>query len=101
MPSLYHFASAVICPSVYEGFGIPVMEAMCSSSVVLASRISSLPEVLGGDGILFDPYVAQDIAGALLRALTMSPTDAAAHLTLLAAEGPLPGFSPALMGERT
>jgi glycosyltransferase involved in cell wall biosynthesis len=112
MPSLYHCASAVICPSVYEGFGIPVMEAMCSSSVVLASRISSLPEVLGEDGILFDPYVAKDIAGALLRALTMSPTEVAAyrrrcrsrgeaHLTRLAAEGPLPGFSPALTGERT
>jgi glycosyltransferase involved in cell wall biosynthesis len=99
LPSLYHFASAVICPSVYEGFGIPVLEAMCSSAVTLASRISSLPEVLGKDGMQFDPFDTHDIAGALLRALNLSPTDAAtyrrrcrqraeAHLERLAVEGP-------------
>src|SRR5207249_5062496 len=77
LPSLYHFASGVICPSMYEGFGIPVLEAMCSSAIVIASRISSLPEVLGTDGILFDPYDTKDIAGALLSALTLSPPDAA------------------------
>jgi glycosyltransferase involved in cell wall biosynthesis len=55
------------------------MEAMCSSGVVLASRVSSLPEVLGEDGILFDPLDTQDIASALLRALTLSPADAAGY----------------------
>jgi glycosyltransferase involved in cell wall biosynthesis/GT2 family glycosyltransferase len=75
LPSLYHFASAVIYPSVYEGFGLPVLEAMCSSAIVLTSRISSLPEVLGPDGILFDPYDSTDIARALLGALTMTPAD--------------------------
>jgi glycosyltransferase involved in cell wall biosynthesis len=104
LPSLYHFAAAVICPSLYEGFGLPVLEAMCSSAVVLASRISSLPEVLGKDGIQFDPYHTEDIAGALLGALTMSPTDttnyrrrcrqrADAHLERLTYEAPLPGFA--------
>jgi len=77
LPSLYHFASAVICPSVYEGFGIPVMEAMCSSAVVLASRVSSLPEVLGSDGIMFDPYDSADIARALLGTLSMTPAESA------------------------
>jgi glycosyltransferase involved in cell wall biosynthesis len=102
LPSLYHYASAVVCPSVYEGFGIPVMEAMSSSAVVLASNVSSLPEVLGGDGILFDPYRTDAIAGALLRALSMPPAEAIAyrrrcraraeaHFDRLAREGVLPG----------
>jgi glycosyltransferase involved in cell wall biosynthesis/GT2 family glycosyltransferase len=102
LPSLYHHASAVICPSVYEGFGIPVMEAMCSSAIVLASRISSLPEVLGADGMLFNPYQTEDIARALLYALTLPEADAAAyrrrcrkraeaHLERVVHEGPLPG----------
>ena len=72
LPSLYHFASAVIYPSLYEGFGLPVFEAMCSSAVVLASRTSAIPEVLGDDGILFDPYQTEEIAVALKRALTMT-----------------------------
>src|SRR5439155_1739881 len=79
LPSLYHFAAAVIYPSLYEGFGIPVLEAMCSSAIVLASRSSSLPEVLGHDGILFDPFRTEDIAVALLRALTLSAAEAAAY----------------------
>jgi glycosyltransferase involved in cell wall biosynthesis len=77
LPSLYHFASAVICPSLYEGFGLPVLEAMSASSVVLASATSSLPEVLGDGGIFFDPYRTDAIAAAMLRALSMTPTEAA------------------------
>ena len=101
LPSLYHFASAVICPSLYEGFGIPVLEAMCCSGIVLASRISSLPEVLGEDGMLFDPYSIPAIASALRRALTLSPSEEAGyrqrcrrraelHLERLTREEPLP-----------
>jgi glycosyltransferase involved in cell wall biosynthesis len=78
LPSLYHFASAVICPSVYEGFGLPVFEAMSASSVVLAGSRSSLPEVLGDGGILFDPYRTEDMAAAMLQALRMAPAEAAA-----------------------
>jgi glycosyltransferase involved in cell wall biosynthesis len=100
LPSLYHFASAVIYPSMYEGFGLPVLEAMCSSAMVLTSRVSSLPEVLGPDGILFDPYDSADIARALLGALTMTPAEQAgyrgrcrrraeAHLSRLRDEHPL------------
>jgi glycosyltransferase involved in cell wall biosynthesis len=77
LPSLYHFASAVICPSVYEGFGIPVLEAMSASSVVLAGATSSLPEVLGDAGILFDPYRTEGIAAAMLQALNMTGAEAA------------------------
>lgn len=76
LPSLYHFASAVVCPSVYEGFGIPVLEAMSSSGIVLAAATSSLPEVLG-DGITFDPYRPEAIAAAMLQALSMTAAEAA------------------------
>jgi glycosyltransferase involved in cell wall biosynthesis len=79
LPSFYHFASAVVYPSVYEGFGLPVLEAMCASSVVLASRVSSLPEVLGEDGILFDPYSTEAIAAAMRRALRMTEEESAAY----------------------
>jgi alpha-1,3-rhamnosyl/mannosyltransferase len=71
LPSLYHFASAVVYPSVYEGFGLPVLEAMASSGIVLASRGSSLTEVLGADGLQFDPYDTEDIARCLLSALSL------------------------------
>lgn len=105
LPSLYHFASAVVQPSLYEGFGIPVMEAMCSSGMVIAANAGSLPEVLGHDGILFDPADSRAIAAALLHALTLSPVDAEAyrkrcrqraeaHLLRLATEPLLPGLRP-------
>jgi glycosyltransferase involved in cell wall biosynthesis len=72
LPSLYHFASAVVYPSLYEGFGIPVLEAMSASGVVLAAETSALPEVLG-DGIRFDPYRTEAIAEAMLQAVSMTP----------------------------
>ena len=78
LPSLYHFASAVVYPSLYEGFGIPVFEAMAASGIVLAASTSSLPEVLG-DGITFDPYRADAIAAAILQALSMTPQEAIAY----------------------
>jgi glycosyltransferase involved in cell wall biosynthesis len=71
LPSLYHYARAVTYPSLYEGFGLPVLEAMCCSSVVVASRSSSLPEILG-DGIQFDPYCVDAIASALAAALRLT-----------------------------
>jgi glycosyltransferase involved in cell wall biosynthesis len=103
LPSLYHYATVVVCPSVYEGFGLPVLEAMCSSAVVIASRVSALPEVLG-DGIQFDPYDTSSIASALLATASMPPGDQAQyrsrnrrraemHLERVLAEGPLPGLN--------
>lgn len=105
LPSLYHYASAVVMPSLYEGFGIPVMEAMCSSGIVVASRAGSLPEVLGTDGILFDPTDSRAIAASLLSAITMPQAEAdayrhrcrrraEAHLERLATEPPLPWLRP-------
>ena len=63
---LYRTAKAVVVPSLYEGFGIPVLEAMSRGQVVVAARTSSLPEV-GGDAILYvdDPSDADAFASLL------------------------------------
>jgi glycosyltransferase involved in cell wall biosynthesis len=53
--ALYAAAAALVYPSRYEGFGLPVLEAMASGTPVLASRCASLPEVLGECGMLLDP----------------------------------------------
>jgi alpha-1,3-rhamnosyl/mannosyltransferase len=53
--ALYRCASALVYPSLYEGFGLPVLEAMASGTPVIASRAASMPEVLGDAGILLDP----------------------------------------------
>ena len=105
LPSLYHAADAVVYPSLYEGFGLPVLEAMCCSGVVLASRVSALPAILGNDGIQFDPYSTEDIARALLQALTMGEADRLQYrrrcrrraeqlLETFALQPPLPGMPP-------
>jgi glycosyltransferase involved in cell wall biosynthesis len=67
---LYAHASAVVVPSLYEGFGLPVLEAMSRGRVVIAARNSSLPEV-GGDCALYvdDPNDAEALAAALRRAV--------------------------------
>ena len=67
---LYKRAQAVVVPSLYEGFGLPVLEAMARGQVVVAARRSSLPEV-GGDAILYvdDPGDAAAFASVLQRAL--------------------------------
>jgi alpha-1,3-rhamnosyl/mannosyltransferase len=67
---LYGGARAVVFPSLYEGFGIPVLEAMAAAAPVLTSRISSLPEV-GGDAVLYcNPTDAVSIAEGLRRLAT-------------------------------
>ncbi|MCX6560865.1 MAG: glycosyltransferase [Candidatus Aminicenantes bacterium] len=77
LPSLYHHAAAFVYPSLYEGFGLPVLEAMASEAVVAASRSSSLLEVLGEAGILFDPVSDGDIEAALRRAVSLTPEEQA------------------------
>ncbi|QQS46916.1 MAG: glycosyltransferase family 4 protein [Acidobacteriota bacterium] len=55
LPALYSGAEAFIYPSVYEGFGLPPLEAMACGTPVITSNVSSLPEVVGGAGLLHDP----------------------------------------------
>lgn len=79
LPSLYRLASAVVYPSLYEGFGLPVLEAMACSAIVVASRTSSMPEVLGPGGVFVDPYEVGDIASALDRVLNWSDAEATGY----------------------
>jgi len=64
---LYDNAKAFICPSLYEGFGLPPLEAMVHRCPVVSSNSSSLPEVIGDAGELFDPTSSDDMAGAIER----------------------------------
>lgn len=64
---LYKNAIAFVFPSLYEGFGLPVLEAMHCGCPVITSNVSSLPEVAGDACILVDPDNVDEIAGAILR----------------------------------
>jgi glycosyltransferase involved in cell wall biosynthesis len=70
LAALYRLASVFAFPSLYEGFGLPPLEAMACGTPVVTSRISSLPEVVGDAALLVDPYSIEDIAGGLQRALS-------------------------------
>jgi glycosyltransferase involved in cell wall biosynthesis len=67
LASLYYRASAFVFPSLYEGFGLPVIEAMNAGLPVACSNAGSLPEVAGGAALLFDPQSDSSIAAALVR----------------------------------
>jgi glycosyltransferase involved in cell wall biosynthesis len=69
LAALYRLADAFAFPSLYEGFGLPPLEAMACGTPVLTSRISSLPEVVGDAALLVDPYSVEDIASGLERIL--------------------------------
>jgi glycosyltransferase involved in cell wall biosynthesis len=66
---LYNAATLVILPSFSEGFGLPVVEAMTCGTAVTASRRSSIPEVLGDAGILFDPTNTREMTDSMARLL--------------------------------
>jgi len=69
LPALYSAARAVLFPSLYEGFGIPVLEAMACGTPTVTSNCSSLPEVAGDAALLVDPLDVEAIANATLRLL--------------------------------
>jgi len=80
LPLLFAHATALVYPSLYEGFGLPVVEAMACGTPVITSRGSSLQEVAGGAALLVDPLDEADIA----RALEAVATDAALAASLRA-----------------
>lgn len=67
---LYREATLFVMPSLYEGFGIPLLEAMASGTPVVCSNTTSLPEVIGDAGWLFDPRDIEDMAARLHSAWT-------------------------------
>lgn len=67
---LYNLCHIYVFPSLHEGFGLPVLEAMSCGAPVIASNTSSLPEVVGDADALFDPTSEQDILSKLTRVLT-------------------------------
>jgi glycosyltransferase involved in cell wall biosynthesis len=67
LPALYSGSTAFVFPSLYEGFGMPALEAMACGTPVLASNVSSLPEVVGDAGILVDPTDTGALAAAMRR----------------------------------
>ncbi|GIV97635.1 MAG: glycosyl transferase family 1 [Herpetosiphonaceae bacterium] len=67
LPALLSGALAFLLPSLYEGFGLPALEAMACGTPVLASSTSSLPEVVGDAALLVDPTDPAAIAEAILR----------------------------------
>ena len=66
---LYNSASVFVCPSLYEGFGLPLLEAMAHDCPVICSNTSSLPEVVGDAAELFDPFDIDSIGNALEKIL--------------------------------
>jgi glycosyltransferase involved in cell wall biosynthesis len=70
LAALYRLADVFVFPSLYEGFGLPPLEAMASGTPVIVSNVSSLPEVVGDAALMFDPYEPAAIADAMRRVLT-------------------------------
>jgi glycosyltransferase involved in cell wall biosynthesis len=67
---LYSGATVFVFPSLYEGFGMPVLEAMACGAPVITSRVSALPEVVDDAGVLVDPYSEPAITEAMGDLLT-------------------------------
>jgi glycosyltransferase involved in cell wall biosynthesis len=70
LAALYRLADTFVFPSLYEGFGLPPLEAMASGTPVITSNVSSLPEVVGDAALMIDPYDPAAIADAMQRVLT-------------------------------
>jgi glycosyltransferase involved in cell wall biosynthesis len=69
---LYRLAGVFVFPSLYEGFGLPPLEALASGTPVVTSNASSLPEVVGDAAVLVDPYDPDSIADGMRKVLTDS-----------------------------
>jgi glycosyltransferase involved in cell wall biosynthesis len=67
LPALYRGATALVFPSLYEGFGLPVLEAMACGTPVVTSKVTAMPEVAGDGALLVDPTSVAEISEAMRR----------------------------------
>jgi glycosyltransferase involved in cell wall biosynthesis len=72
-PALYRGAACAVFASQYEGFGLPVLEALACGTPLVTSNVSSLPELVGDAGFVVDPADVQGLAGAILSCLVDEP----------------------------
>ena len=70
LPSLYYYSKAFVYPTLYEGFGLPILEAMACGTVVITSNNSSLPEVYGEAALVFKNNDIEDLKEKIVLALT-------------------------------
>ena len=70
---LYRSAAALVFPSLYEGFGLPPLEAMACGCPVAVSRVAALPEVCGDAAVYFDPTSVETIAQGIVEVLDRPP----------------------------
>jgi len=80
LPALYSGATCFVYPSFFEGFGLPVLEAMQCGAPVIAGNRTSIPEVVGKAGLLFDPFDTNSLVQALTRMLDNSEYRAALRI---------------------
>jgi len=76
IPFYYQHAQAFLFPSLYEGFGIPLLEAMASGTPIITSNISSLPEIAGEAAMLVNPKQSDELKAAIMEVLRSSLTRA-------------------------
>jgi glycosyltransferase involved in cell wall biosynthesis len=72
LPSLYRGARALIFPSLYEGFGLPILEAMACGTPVVTANVTAMPEIAGDAALLVDPASVEQIAAAMQRIVSDS-----------------------------
>ncbi|MBU0479212.1 glycosyltransferase family 4 protein [bacterium] len=70
LPALYHGAEVFVMPSLHEGFGLPVLEAMACKTPVVASNVTSIPEVTGDAAVLVDPNDINQLSKAMEKVLS-------------------------------
>jgi glycosyltransferase involved in cell wall biosynthesis len=77
LPSLYKNSACVVMPGLYEGFGLPALEAIYHDTIPVVANTGSLPEVVGPDGLVFDPYSVESISESLTNAIQLKPQEKA------------------------
>lgn len=90
MPHLYSACHGFVFPSLYEGFGLPVLDAFASNSPLLVSNVTSLPEVAGDAALYFDPNSTEQIADSMLQ---LANSEALQHKMIEAGQQRLQQFS--------